>query len=70
MHWHETLNLVRSRIRRWRASDFFELWSEMLVDGARGTWHRRTLKNATLELLRRTNDRRAKHTVGDGQHAL
>ncbi len=66
-HWGETLKTIRVRIKRWRAGEFFALWSEVLVVKDRQS-RRRKPQKLSPDQLRRANARRACRAMEDGQY--
>ena len=67
--WRETQRLVKSRIRRWQAGDFSELWDETLAEANKHSRKKKkTHKKPPLETLRKANARRARRAVEDGQY--
>lgn len=67
--WRVTQNLVKSRIRRWLAGEFFDLWDEVLAvkDKMTGKQKKKPRKFHP-ETLRKSNARRARKAVEDGQY--
>ena len=61
------VKLVKTRLRRWDSGNFLELWNEAL-DAASDSHHSRKKKKAPQEMLRRSNARRARRAVEDGQY--
>ena len=66
-HWRDTVKLVKSRIRRWRAGDYSALWADMVEDEVKRVRLRKKSKAVPPELLRRANARRARHAAEEGQ---
>ena len=66
--WRVTQALVKSRIRRWRAGDFMELWSEVLAEEERHTHKKSKKKKTPLETQRKSNARRARQAIGEGRY--
>ena len=65
--WRVTEELVKSRIRRWLAGDFTQLWADVLAEEERRA--RRNQKRTTpLETLHKANARRARRAMEDGQY--
>ena len=60
---------MKSRIRRWQAGDFSELWDETLAEANKHSRKKKkTHKKPPLETLRKANARRARRAVEDGQY--
>ena len=66
-HYRETLELVRRRIRRWKAGEFTDLWSDVVEEDSR--WVRKRQRKApTPNSLRLSNARRARRLTEEGQY--
>ena len=66
--WRETVKLVKSRLRRWQAGDIQELWSDVLDAEDKLSRQRKKPNKAPQETLQRTNARRARSAVEEGQY--
>ena len=67
-HWRNTVKLVKSCIRRWRAGDYRALWADMMEDEDKQARSRKKSKAVPLEQFRRANARRARCAAEDGQY--
>ena len=65
--WRVTQELVKSRIRRWLAGDFAQLWEDVLAEHERYA-HKNLKKTISPESLRKANAQRARRAVEDGQY--
>ena len=65
-HWCDTQNLVKSRIRRWRAGEIAELWADALTGESKSTRHGKKPKTTSQVTLLKANARRARRAVEDG----
>ena len=63
--WRITQVLVKTRIRRWLAGEFMELWNDVLAEEERHA-PKNGKKKTPLETLRKSNARRARQAMGDG----
>ena len=66
--WRETVKLVKSRLRQWQAGDIQELWSDVLVAEDKLSRQWKKPNKAPQETLQRTNARRARSAVEEGQY--
>ena len=69
-HWRDTLNLVRARIRKWKADQIPDLWADvMTVTDVHARRRKKSNKTLSLEQLRRkANARCAKRAIGNGKY--
>ena len=67
-HWRNTVKLVRSRIRRWRAGDYCALWADMMEDEDMQARSSKKSKAIPLEQFRRANARWARLAAENGQY--
>ena len=66
-HWRDTLNLVRSRIQKWREGKFLELWSDVVAADSRFKQRHSSHKaKCSPESLHCVNLSRARRAVEDG----
>ena len=67
-HWRNTVKLMKSRIRRWRAGDLCALWADMMEDEDKQARSRKKSKADLLEEFRRANAKWAHGAAEDGQY--
>ena len=67
-HWRDTQNLVKSRIRRWRAGEIAELWVDALTGESKSIRRGKKTKTTSQVTLLKANDRRARRAMEDGQY--
>lgn len=65
-HWREVQRLVKTRIQRFQAGDFSELWSEALVESGKYS-RKRNPKKSSISLSK-INASRARRAVEEGQY--
>ena len=69
-HWRDTLKTVRTRIQKWRAGNFVELWEEVASanHSLKARLSRSSSSGSSPDAVLRSNVIRARRAVGDGQY--